>query len=223
MQTLSITLVVLLLLGLVFLLARGAKSRYPYRQRDHLFTPAEWHFYQALCVAVPEGMTLFGKVRVADVLQPEKGLDRSTWQRSFNKIAGKHFDFVVVDADSGQMRCAIELNDRSHRQRDRQDRDAFLVGACEHAQLPLLMIPAARQYDTAELRAQIEHALAVESRPLARSDPAERAPHARSKGAQHCPQCGSPLVEKVARRGKNAGRPFLSCADFPRCRYSRPQ
>lgn len=217
MQTIYITLFVLLLLGLLFLISRGARTRYPYRQREQLFTPAEWHFYQALRAAVPEELLIFGKVRVADVLQPEKGLDRSTWQRAFNKIAGKHIDFVLVEAHTGHVCCAIELNDRSHQRRDRQDRDAFLVGACEHAELPLLMIPAARQYDIAALRHHIQSANAREERFLAQAPDGFPLPDTET----HCPQCGSPLVEKVARRGRHAGRVFLSCADFPRCRFAR--
>lgn len=221
MQNLSIFVFILLLLGLVFLVARNTRTRYPYRQRAQLFTPAEWRFLQALHAAMPEELLVFGKVRVADVLQPEKGLDRSTWQRSFNKIAGKHFDFVLVDADSGQMRCAIELNDRSHQRKDRQERDTFLMGACKNAHFPLLMIPTARHYDPATLHTQINQALAGDNSAPVSSNPEEPAACPFPEAGQHCPQCGSPLVERTARRGANAGRPFLSCADFPRCRYSR--
>ncbi len=221
MQNLSIFVFIFLLLGLVFLVARNTRTRYPYRQRAQLFTPAEWRFLQALHAAMPEDLLVFGKVRVADVLQPEKGLDRSTWQRSFNKIAGKHFDFVLVDADTGQTRCAIELNDRSHQRKERQERDTFLMGACKNAHFPLLMIPTARHYDPAEINAQIKEALADRDISPAKSAPVAVSQHPTPEAGQHCPQCGSPLVERTARRGKNAGRHFLSCADFPRCRYSR--
>jgi ssDNA-binding Zn-finger/Zn-ribbon topoisomerase 1 len=34
-----------------------------------------------------------------------------------------------------------------------------------------------------------------------------------------CPKCGGRLVPRVARRGTNAGRQFLGCSNFPRCRY----
>ncbi len=113
---------------LLFFLTFEAKKRYPYRQREHLFTPAEWRFYLALQQALPHGIVLFGKVRVADVLKTESGLDASTRQKAFNKIAGKHFDYILCEADSGRMVCGIELNDRSHQRRDRQERDEFLIG-----------------------------------------------------------------------------------------------
>lgn len=37
-----------------------------------------------------------------------------------------------------------------------------------------------------------------------------------------CPKCGSPLVERVARRGSGTGRPFYGCSRFPTCRFTMP-
>ncbi|HCG8095744.1 restriction endonuclease [Vibrio parahaemolyticus] len=36
-----------------------------------------------------------------------------------------------------------------------------------------------------------------------------------------CPNCQSVLVERVARRGINAGKLFLGCSSFPKCRFTR--
>ena len=44
---------------------------------------------------------------------------------------------------------------------------------------------------------------------------------AESPRAESCPQCGSALVHRVARKGKNAGQAFMGCSTFPQCRYSR--
>lgn len=35
-----------------------------------------------------------------------------------------------------------------------------------------------------------------------------------------CPRCGSELVERQAKRGANAGKAFLGCSTFPKCRYT---
>jgi len=34
-----------------------------------------------------------------------------------------------------------------------------------------------------------------------------------------CPRCGSKLVKRVAKNGRNAGSEFLGCRSFPRCRF----
>lgn len=36
-----------------------------------------------------------------------------------------------------------------------------------------------------------------------------------------CGQCGSPLVTRTTRTGRNAGRNFLGCSRYPSCRYIR--
>ncbi len=35
-----------------------------------------------------------------------------------------------------------------------------------------------------------------------------------------CPECGRPMVERVAGRGKNAGNPFLGCSGYPKCKHT---
>lgn len=35
-----------------------------------------------------------------------------------------------------------------------------------------------------------------------------------------CPKCGSELVMKVTKKGPNAGKEFLACRSFPKCRYA---
>lgn len=36
-----------------------------------------------------------------------------------------------------------------------------------------------------------------------------------------CPQCGSPLVLRTAKKGSNAGKQFYGCSTFPKCRYTK--
>lgn len=34
-----------------------------------------------------------------------------------------------------------------------------------------------------------------------------------------CPKCGSDMVKRVAKKGKNAGNTFYGCSNFPKCRF----
>jgi DNA-binding helix-hairpin-helix protein with protein kinase domain len=36
-----------------------------------------------------------------------------------------------------------------------------------------------------------------------------------------CPRCGSKMVQRFARRGRNAGRPFWGCSRYPTCKGTR--
>ena len=39
--------------------------------------------------------------------------------------------------------------------------------------------------------------------------------------APHCPQCGKPMIKRMAKKGKNAGNAFWSCTDYPNCNGTR--
>lgn len=36
-----------------------------------------------------------------------------------------------------------------------------------------------------------------------------------------CPKCGSEHVERTAKKGQKAGRKFLGCTNFPKCRFTK--
>lgn len=42
----------------------------------------------------------------------------------------------------------------------------------------------------------------------------------RHNSDDRCPRCGGQLVLRVAGRGKRAGREFMGCSSFPRCRFT---
>jgi len=49
-------------------------------------------------------------------------------------------------------KLAIELDDKSHQRKDRQERDAFVDEVFRAAGLPLVHIPAAKGYQVDEVR-----------------------------------------------------------------------
>jgi hypothetical protein len=157
-------LIGLALVLLVLLLAAALRRRpptYRYVQEAPLFTDAEAVFLEELDAALPDPLRLFGKVRVADILQPTGGLDRSTWRTAFNRIAAKHVDYLICDRRTLAPVLAVELDDASHGTADRRERDEFLDQAFAQAGVPLLRVAAAARYDTAALSDAIEDAAAA--------------------------------------------------------------
>ena len=126
-----------------------------YEQQKALLTPAERSFYGVVLQAVDSQTVVFSKVRVADVLKPIQGLDRSQWQTTFNKISAKHFDFVLCDSKTLAVKMVIELDDSSHQKKARVNRDVFLDSACKSAKLDLKRIKAQRAYRIDEVRVQL--------------------------------------------------------------------
>jgi hypothetical protein len=156
---------VFLLAALATLIAAIAKRGgagtfdFPYQPAIALFSPAERSFLGVLDQAVGSEHRVFGKVRVADVAMVKSGLGNSARRGALNRIASKHFDFVVCRANDLSILCAVELNDKSHASQRAQARDSLVAGVCQIIKLPLLTVAAKPAYSAQELRAQFMAAI----------------------------------------------------------------
>ena len=157
---LLIALVILLVLITVAKTAvKSGKSKeavsYPYVPAESLFTKHEQAFLRVLEQAAGD-YRVFGKVRVADVVEVRKGLSKSEWQRAFNRISQKHIDFVLCYPQNLSVWCAVELDNASHKKVDRRARDTTLEKIFAAAGVPLVRVPSRHTYDVAEIRALLD-------------------------------------------------------------------
>jgi hypothetical protein len=144
--------IVLIVIASLLLKNKPTSNTLQYEKQKVLFSPAERSFLGVLTLALEENALIFGKVRVADILKPIKGVSRKNWQSLFNKISSKHFDFVICDKNDLSVLCVIELDDKSHNSKSRIKRDEFLQSACESADLALIRVPAQSDYDLEDIR-----------------------------------------------------------------------
>lgn len=238
MSWLFLILIVLLMLAVISIKLKqsaGHTEGCPYTKKQVLFSPAERSFLGVLDQAIGEEYLVFGKVRIADIVEPQRSLDKSKRQKAFNRISAKHFDFVLCAKGDLAVVCAIELNDQSHQQSKRQDRDAFLVGLCQAISLPLIQMPAQRTYSVPEIRAKVRSTLEEHPlKPLLGPAPVETVASfvsplmeegpkdlqsASDTEAPYCPRCTAPMVRRQAKKaGSNAGQEFWGCSTYPKCR-----
>ncbi|RUL65805.1 DUF2726 domain-containing protein [Dyella dinghuensis] len=148
------------LFGVVLLLTtrfqRKGTINFPYVRAKALFSPAERSFLAGLTTAVGSNYRVFGKVRVADIAHVKPGLRRPLHQAALNRIAAKHFDYVICRATDLTVICVVELNDRSHQTKRAQQRDAFIAQVCRTIDIPLWTVSAAMSYDISTLRNQFD-------------------------------------------------------------------
>jgi len=192
-----------------------------YRRSNGLFSPAERSFLGVLEQAVGAQYRVFGKVRLADVVLPRRGLPRSEWQKAFNRISSKHLDFVLCKNGDLSVVCAIELNDKSHQQIKRQNRDQFLKQTLDTANVPLVMFPAKSSYAVAEVGSQIAKAVATEPTESVSALPKEDVSDVKDE-SNVCPKCSSPMVRRKAAKGAHAGKDFWGCSNYPKCKAILP-
>lgn len=155
---LILVIVVVVVAGLVAVAGKkagtGSKVGFPYVPAKALFTPAERSFLGVLDQAVGSERRVFGKVRVADLATVKPGLGNAARQSALNRVAAKHFDFVVCRASDLSVVCAVELNDSSHSSTSKraQARDELLTNVCEAIGLPVFQVAAKRAYSVQELQ-----------------------------------------------------------------------
>jgi hypothetical protein len=92
------------------------------------------------------------------------GLVAAARQAALNRVAAKHFDFVVCRSSDLAVVCAVELNDSSHSSKRAQARDELLAKVCEVIGLPLVQLQAKRAYSVQEL--QVRFASVIGSAPV---------------------------------------------------------
>ena len=211
---------------------------FPYQSKDVLCSPAERSFIGALDKIVGENYRIFAKVRLADIVDVKSGPSASVRQSAFNRISSKHVDFIVCNANDLSIMGAIELDDKSHRGKGRQERDQFLDKTLEAAGVPLLRIKAQSAYSIKEISSSLDSAFKIsgEVQPKDNQIPADAIEISDEKLDDKttdnpatetieslCPKCGGELVKRISTKGQYAGQKFWGCSNFPKCKFIKKE
>jgi predicted RNA-binding Zn-ribbon protein involved in translation (DUF1610 family) len=71
---------------------------------------------------------------------------------------------------------------------------------------------------------QVSRPVSATGASTTRTSPTPRSVHikvSRTKASVNCPRCGSSMVNRLARKGRNAGNYFWGCSRFPACKGTR--
>jgi hypothetical protein len=133
---------------------RALPEALPYRRAPFLLSKGERAFWRPLYRAVKGKYRIFCKVRLADIAScPRENRNEWLW---FRMIGRYHVDFVICEPRTTAPLLVIELDDRLHRERPRQDRDDFKDAVLRAAGVPVYRVNAAAAYDPIELAQNIE-------------------------------------------------------------------
>lgn len=179
----------------------------PYRIRDDFLSNAELSFYGVIKQVVREEYVVCPKVNLGDLFYVTRSKDKLSYQ---NKINRKHVDFLLCDPATLNPRLGIELDDSSHLRKDRQERDQFVESVFEAAGLALLRIPVAKAYSTSELVSLIQQKVTNHSTRKVEVDSQSDKPI--------CPECEEPMVLRISKKGRQKGKKFWGCSNYPKCK-----
>ena len=233
----SVLAVIVILAIIVLFLKSGQFSKqhpdsFPYEKQNMLFAPAERSFFGVLEQVIGESHRIFVKVRLGDLFKVKAGLSNSGRATAFNKIKAKHVDFVICSNESVDVLAAIELDDKSHNLKKRQERDIFVDKVFEVAGIPLGHIAAQKSYSVQDVSGIVSRLLDIhfdadqkdetdfsmgDEVPVSK-DKADFSFECESNSVPYCLSCGNTMVKRQAKKGKHSGEWFGACSAYPKCR-----
>lgn len=105
-----------------------------------LLTPNEAIFYNKIKNEIyKRNLHIIAKIRLADLIEPKNKIDKKEYYSCFAKIKSKHIDFGIVD-NNMNVKYLIELDDSSHRQNTRKERDIFVNETLENTGYKLIRV-----------------------------------------------------------------------------------
>lgn len=123
-----------------------------YEKKNYLLTQKELKFYKLLkSITNKNNLNLFTQVALYEIIKSKNIKD-------FNKIKSKTIDFVITDSNC-QIKLCIELDDSTHIQEKRQERDKFINELFKQLDIKLLRIPEQSFYNLQELEEKIKESI----------------------------------------------------------------
>lgn len=178
---------------------RNVDLAHPYIKVD-LLTSAELqllHFMENNLMMI-ERVRILPKVRLGDLMRLDDRVCKD--DKVYFKIACKHVDFAIVDKDTCETICVVELDDYTHETEKAKARDLFVRQSLYAANIPLYrvgcLIKNVSKHDI----------LGIENEILNFYSP-------------KCAYCGAETSVKT-NKTNNYGHRFWSCKNFPKCKWS---
>lgn len=128
--------------------------KYKYRRKKFLMSNAERKFFESLVVAVGRDYVVFPQVNL-DKFLSHKVVGQS-FRGALSTIQRKSVDFLVCSHTYYVPLVAIELDDSTHSQPDRAERDKLVNEICRQAGMPLLRVRWSKDYSPSHLRALVD-------------------------------------------------------------------
>ena len=132
----------------MILLIMGDKMNYykeKYESKRYMISLNELNFFKQLQKLINEmDLNLFTQVSLYSIIETKY---KTYNYEELNRIKSKSIDFVIADKKSCRARLCIELDDTTHEQYDRKERDKFINELFENMGIKLLRIKVKENYE----------------------------------------------------------------------------
>src|ERR1039457_5782386 len=161
MTKIIVTLVILVLVVIAAKLfeefTRNRKPQFQYRRKDSVMTEAERECFHAHVSEMWPDYYFFPQMHLDAIVQPTD--TRKDRFNAFRHINQKSVDFVACDKKRLWPLFAIELDDKTHNQPKRMERDKEVERILRGAGIPLIRIENRGHFEPKELAAAVQNGI----------------------------------------------------------------
>lgn len=126
-------------------------DKYLYDAKKAFISKSEQGFFNAIKSCVPEGYYVFPQINLASFI------DRTDYARFHNELF-RNVDFLITDAEYAP-KLIIEINDQTHLNNDRKERDEKVQKICEEAGIPILKLWTSYGINPEYIKSRIDETL----------------------------------------------------------------
>lgn len=183
-----------------------SNKRLPYKLKESILSQSERIFYKNFFKYYSNDNHVFAKVTLKDIFYIGLGVDRE-YMKYFNKICQKQVDFLICSKETYKPLYAIELDETIQNNKKTQKKDDFNNRAFETAGLVLVHVPTQKQYTKKQLDKYFSPQKIEEANMLIE----------KKSNTPVCPKCGASMVLRKFKEGKDAGKEYYGCLNYPNC------
>lgn len=107
-------------------------EKYLYEAKPSLITQSEQVYFEAIKKSLPQGYHVFPQINLASIISKSNNA-------TYRNELFRNLDFVITDATYAP-KIAVEINDQTHLNKNRQERDTKVKNILEEAGIPLIKL-----------------------------------------------------------------------------------
>lgn len=105
---------------------------YLYEAKPSLITQSEQVYFEAIKNSLPQGYHAFPQINLASIIS-------KSYNATYHNELFRNLDFVITDATYAP-KIAVEINDQTHLNKNRKERDTKVKNILEEAGIPLIKL-----------------------------------------------------------------------------------
>jgi len=129
---------------------------FPFKKKANLFTPVERNFLSLIEEAVGKDYRILCRVKLVDILAVRQSTDKKTSKNAINKANSRYLDFVLCSKNDMTPVLAIDLVHNNGKEGYKTQRDWFVNGSLDAANIPHARIKVRSGYKAQDIKDCIE-------------------------------------------------------------------